>query len=135
MEKKSSFFVILGYLYLIIPNLIFIIGWCNTPTAIVCSLVLLYGLYSLCKNAPQLWVPESKNERILLLVVFFIAFLWAYFAGIGGFSFQNFDHTFRNEIFELLADREWPVVIERYKCMMIYYIGFWLPAALITKIA
>ena len=27
MEKKSSFFVILGYLYLIIPNLIFVIGW------------------------------------------------------------------------------------------------------------
>lgn len=134
MEKKSSLFVILGYLYLIIPNLIFVIGWCNPPTAIICSIVLLYGFYFLCKNAPELWVPESRKERILLLLVFFIAFLWVYLAGIGGFSFQNFDHTYRNEIFELLADREWPVVINRYYCTMVYYIGFWMPAALITKI-
>lgn len=134
MEKKSSLFVVLGYLYLIIPNLIFIIGWCNTPTAIVCSLVLIYGLYFVSKNAPELWVPSSRKERILLLVAFFIAFLWAYLAGIGGFSFQNFDHSYRNEIFELLADREWPVVIDHYYSIMIYYIGFWMPAALITKI-
>lgn len=134
MENKSSILVILGYFYLVISNLIFFIGWCNTPTAIVCSIVLFFGFYFLCKNAPQIWTPSSRKERILLLVVFFVSFLWAYYAGIGAFSFQNFDHSYRNEIYELLADRNWPVVVERYNSMMTYYIGFWMPSALIAKI-
>ena len=134
MEKKSSLFVILGYLFFIIPNLIFFIGWCNTPTAIVCSLVLIYGFYYMCKNAPEIWFPNSRKERILLLAVFFISFLWVYFSGIGTFSFQNYDHSYRNEIYALLVDRPWPVVIDKFDAILSYYIGFWMPAAVLAKI-
>lgn len=134
MESKSSFFVILGYVYVLLPILIFFIGYCNIPTAIIGTLVILIGFYFLNKNAPELWIPNNKKEVILLLVTALLCFIWVYSSGIGALVFQNMDHNCRNPIFENLVNMQWPVLSEDGTKILTYYIGFWMPAAVIGKI-
>jgi len=71
----------------------------------------------------------------IALVVALIA-VWVYFSGIGGFVWQNSDHWWRNEIFNILVDYDWPAIKgtqsgDRAVC---YYIGFWLVPAIFGKI-
>ena len=133
MENKSNIIVILGYLYIIIPNLIFFITWCNIPTAIIATLAILISFYFLVKNAPQIWVPNTKKEWYLIGAVLLISVIWVLLSGVGGYMFQNGDHSARNTLLELLTKKSWPVVYNEYQAMMSYYVGFFLPSALVAK--
>lgn len=134
MEKKSNILLLLGYLYVVLPILIFVIGWCNVWTAILGTVVILASGYFLYKNAPKLWLPSSKKDIFLLVSIFVITLVWVYSSGIGALVFQNSDHNCRNPIFELLVTQPWPVDSENGLAILTYYIGFWMPAALIGKI-
>lgn len=134
MNKTSKLFAILSYIYISLPILIFFIGWCNPPTAIVGTLVIFASLFFAFRNAPELWMPESKKQIFFLASLFVIALVWVYLSGIGAFAFQNLDHNCRNPIFELLVTQPWPSVIEHKNAILIYYIAFWLPSALVGKL-
>ena len=134
MNRTSSIFSILGYIYVALPILIFFIGWCNPITAIIGTLVILMSLYFAIKNAPQLWVPENKKQIWFLISLFIIALVWAYSSGIGALVFQNSDHSCRNPIFEYLVTEPWPVAHAEHPAILTYYIAFWLPSAIIGKI-
>ncbi len=134
MEKKSSIFVLIGYAYIILPILVFFIGYCNTVTAILGTLTIICASYFLYKNRPQLWMPQNKKEWFLIGLLVLISSLWVYLSGIGAFVFQNYDHTARNAIFEKLIALDWPVKSDNGQ-FLIYYIGFWLPSAVVGKIA
>ncbi len=134
MQKNSKIPVILGYLYIIIPIIIFFIGWCNIYTAVLGTVIILVSLYYAIKNAPKIWVPENKKQIFLLLVTLLIVLIWVYSSGIGALVFQNTDHYQRNAIFEILVKQPWPVIEQKQSIIMTYYIGFWLPSAVIGKI-
>lgn len=133
-EKKSRFFVWLGYLYIILPVLIFFAGWCNLQTAIVGFVVILISAFFLFRNAPELWIPSTRKEKFLLAVIFVISLIWVYSSGIGALVFQNPDHSCRNPIFELLVQESWPVESVDNPAVLTYYIGFWLASAVIGKL-
>jgi hypothetical protein len=134
MNKTSNIFAILGYVYLALPIIIFFIGWCNVPTAIVGTLIILVSLFLAVKNAPQLWLPKDKKQVLFLVSLFVIALIWVYLSGIGALVYQNQDHDCRNPIFEMLVTQPWPVVHNEYSAFMSYYIAFWLPSAVMGKI-
>ena len=133
MEKQSKIFVLAGYVYVILPILIFIIGYCNLPVALVGSILVLFCSYLLFKNCPQLWIPQNKKDWLFMAVGLLIITVWTFYSGIGAFSFQTYDHNCRNPIFELLVTEKWPVILEGNH-ILTYYIGFWLPSAVIGKI-
>ncbi len=133
MEKQSNIPVLLGYLYIVLPILIFIIGYCNLPVAIVGTSIICLCSYLLYKNSPKLWIPQNKKDWYLLIIGLIIITFWVYYSGIGCYSFQTPDHNCRNPIFELLVTEKWPV-IQNAQYILTYYIGFWLPAAVIGKI-
>ena len=56
-------------------------------------------------------------------------------SGIGKFVWQNGDHSYRNTIFRLLVEKSWPVtsVFDNTEYKFTYYLGFWLPSALLGK--
>ena len=131
---KLRIFPLIGYLYIVLPILIFFIGWCNNLTATVGTLIIIASLYFSYKNAPKLWIPKNKKELFFLFSLFLIALVWTYLAGIGALAFQNFDHSFRNTIFELLVSRSWPVYNDDSSMFLSYYIAFWLPSAVVGKV-
>lgn len=134
MQNKSAIPVILGYLYIVIPIIIFFIGWCNVYTAVLGTGIILVSLYFAIKNAPKIWVPEDKKQSFLLIVTALIVLIWVYYSGIGALVFQNTDHYARNGIFEALVQQSWPVISSEKNIILTYYIAFWLPSAVIAKV-
>ena len=57
------------------------------------------------------------------------------FLGMGGFVAQHWDYQWRNAVFFDLARRDWPVVYDPGSpTLLCYYIGFWLPASVVSRI-
>lgn len=135
-----------AHIYLLLPILIFSIGWCKWYIGVLMSCVIAAGAYlSIRKYMSSRSVERtyfSVNRRTLwtcLAVVIIIA-LWVVLSGIGGYVWQNDDHLYRNTLFNVLVKEDWPVVRSMEidgsvrERGLVYYIGFWLPAGLIGKL-
>lgn len=83
-------------------------------------------------------MPRWDRKTILhgVCAVFFIVLI-VWLSGIGAMAYQNWDHYTRNAVFDVLCDRKWPIYEQNpngYTVSLIYYIGFWLPAAVMGKL-
>ncbi len=126
--------------YLALPFLIFCLTflkiWIGLPIVVLLGWIFL-----------RTWKQQSKNDdesgfsKRELLIGLGVLGCWVVLSGIGGFAFQNQDHATRNAIFRDLINYHWPVyypysanstIHSSYALM--YYIGYWLPAALIGKV-
>jgi hypothetical protein len=82
----------------------------------------------------------SLSRRTLAFTILSVL-IWVVLSGIGGFAFQNTDFHTRNAIFRDLINYGWPVKYNTnltdpsITYSLTYYIGFWLPAALVGKLA
>jgi hypothetical protein len=138
--EKKDLLPFLIYLYLFLPFALFLIGWTKPIVSIPVLIVLTVCFYRMVMSFPELWLPKISRENILNIgLILFVIFVWVYFSGIGGFAAQNSDHSARNGIFETLVTEKWPVVnfsSERFgqPVALVYYFGFWLPAAIIGKL-
>lgn len=127
----------ISILYLLLPFVIFVIGWTKLYIAIPVALVLVATIILIFKEKEVFdsYKIKCNSEQISkILIIVGICALWVYFSGIGKFVFQNQDHTVRNTIFETLVNNKWPVISDEGRTLT-YYIGFWLPSALVGKIA
>lgn len=139
--RASKIPLCLGYAYVLLPFLIFSLGWMRLYFSIPVVVILLGCFWKACKESPALWMPELHFENVMkILFILGVIALWVYYSGIGKFVFQNADHPWRNGIFNLLVESEWPVVSAdtlpgtTSKSALIYYIGFWMPSAVIGKL-
>lgn len=139
MERKTKIGVYAAYIYLLLPFILFAGGWLKTWLAAILLILLALSLWKMLQHAPALWRPEFTRENIeKIAVIFGVICLWVYLSGIGKVVFQNTDHTARNAIFDILVQYDWPVIetsADGNSVMgLIYYIGFWLPSAVVGKI-
>ena len=123
--------VLMTYIYLALPIIIFLLGWCRPlvgiPLAGVCvwSLVLCFRKR---ENYIELDWKLGMADKWRLAVIAAVIFMWVALSGIGGYVWQNGDHAWRNGILHILVDYEWPPAAGERG--LTYYIGTWLPAAL-----
>lgn len=147
-EKDKGVFTnimtVVTYGYLILPFLIFAVGWFRIRFWLPIVSCLLFCAWKCCKETPTLWKPCLTQDHIIkILFICMVLAVWVYYSGIGGKVFQNSDHSSRNAIFEILVQCRWPIYntdinTELYPegtvTSLIYYIGFWMPAAVVGKI-
>lgn len=147
MGNKYKILGGIAYGYVFLPFLIFLFGWVKISIALPMILILCYCYLKICSEISEFWMPEWNRENItkIIFIIGIIA-IWVYYSGIGKFVFQNVDHPIRNGIFNILVEYQWPVVNfdilnENHVIQnsgkatgLIYYIGFWLPSALVGKI-
>jgi len=125
-----------AYLYIFLPILLFMIGWCRYAISIPVSVLILVGLFNLCRDGiiqeELQW--DKKAVKKELLVILIIA-AWVFLSGIGGYVWQTGDHSARNGIFQVLVEEPWPVIksIDGTERGLIYYIGFWMLPSLVGK--
>ncbi len=133
--RKSIYINILIYLYLVLPTLIFVVTWLKWYWALVFGMVVAYGCVKGFSNSIEenCFSLEKMDGKILIKVLLIITF-WVYLSGIGGWCYQNSDHEVRNAIFRALVQYDWPVFSYDGSRSLIYYIGFWLPAACVGKV-
>ena len=131
--------------YIVLPYLIFCLSWLKWPYAAVFGAIGFWVLYTSFKavqsetSISQLLFLSKKN--LLYILVVLVVFM--FFSGIGSYTFQNYDHLYRNAIFRDLVQKPWPVmyeikgfgnhIFEGKTTFMTYYMGYFLPAAFIGK--
>ncbi len=122
------------WLYLLIPFIIFCLGWFRLMIALPITALMLWVLWRLWNSA------ESADEPLprVTISVIVLTGLWVFLSGVGGYAFQNWDHHWRNAVLRDLITYDWPVIYsspERGPLeMLVYYVGYWLPAALAGKL-
>lgn len=143
----DTFIISLGILYILLPISIFFFGWLRWYIALPLNLVILYFAKVLFLELTARKVSIIRKESILFwIIVICASVFWVYFSGIGGFSFQNWDHIFRNAVYRDLCNYSWPVIYDLSlepenvqkitggeKSSLTYYFTWWLPAALLSK--
>lgn len=144
-NEKTKFVIWITYAYLLLPFLIFSIGWFGKRYWIPMVPILLFCYWRACREADGLWMPELNKENVFkICFIIIVIFIWVYYSGIGRLVFQNADHPVRNAIYETLVSYDWPVInydvnYEKFPegttaTSLIYYIGFWLPSAVFGKV-
>jgi len=146
--KKSLYFdkllVSLSLFYFILPILLFFFGWLNLITAVIFSLILIFGGYLCLKSHTYQPINFEPKQLIGFISINFILFLWIYFSGIGGFQYQNWDFHGRNALLHDLINYSWPVQYDftaqqelssqfGAKGYLVYYFSFFLPSAIVGK--
>lgn len=137
-----------GILFLVIPIVIQLFFWYNRLISIPCILLLLLGTYFVMKKYKSLdyddYYKIFNKKKIIFLILLII--LINVLSGAGGLFPQNWDYHGRNAIFRDLIENSWPVRYD-YSALtyeksifgnggiLNYYFAFWLPGALVGKIA
>lgn len=131
---KANNLKLISYAYLIVPIIIFVIGWIK-PIYSIPIIAMLIGIsikiYKQCKK-------EETEEKILTSkgvgILFFCLTILCILGGHGGFFYQTTDWNERNAIFRDLINHEWPVYYPKTNCALTYYIGQWMVPAILGKI-
>ncbi len=121
--------------YLIIPFILFILGWIKPFIAYPLVAVLLLSLMYSLKGAAILPVRYDlirKNTRHIITSVFILSVV-LFLSGLTGNWHQHTDYGVRNDIFIDLITKSWPTPLEDGK-YFIYYFQTWLPAALVGSL-
>jgi hypothetical protein len=125
----------ISILYLTLPFIIFCMGWLRLAIAIPVIAIIIWVLWHLFKQ-PSTDQPSFHFSRSTFYLLF-ITGLWVFFSGVGGYAFQNWDHHWRNAVLRDLINYNWPVIYFSPEQgpikMLVYYVGYWLPSALVGK--
>lgn len=139
--RGSNIVFKIGYIFLAAPFLIFILGYMKVWIALPILLLVLISMFQLFYDLPEIELPRiGKKELMKIICVVCILVLWVMLSGIGKIGWQRGDHTIRNGIYEALVREPWPVGVGYINNgqsdikMLVYYIGYWLPSAVIGKI-
>jgi hypothetical protein len=133
IRPASAWLFRLSWLYLSLPWLLFVFGWLRPWLALLTALITLLALWQSGKDTPP--SPPLPRQQAWSGIV--LLGVWVFLSGIGGYAFQNWDHHWRNAVFHDLITYRWPVTyVASAKGpvqMLVYYLGYWLPAALAGK--
>ncbi len=127
----------LSILYLVLPFIIFCMGWLRLSIAIPVTALTLWALWQLFNHLPITSYQSPTSNLHFFLPAFLLTGLWVLLSGVGGYTFQNWDHHWRNAVLHDLITYDWPVIYSSPErgpiTMLVYYVGYWLPAAFIGK--
>ena len=121
------------YIYLALPVVVFCATWFNLPLALILCFISLLGIYKVCQDRRDNENAFSINGKMFTVAVI-CSIIWCFFAGIGYFYYQSWDYHFRNAIFRDLINYEWPVFYTKADTPLVYYMGFWLIPAGLSKL-
>lgn len=138
---KEKRILAISYSYVLFPTVLFFLGWVKPWIAVPICLLLVWSMKKAMDTDAGLCLPVWDRGNIMRgIIILLIIAVWVYFSGIGNFVWQNRDHRARNALYEMLVTNEWPI-IKSVVCEdgvqlrgLIYYIGYWLPSAVIGKI-
>ena len=115
MEKKRKrinlMLLTAAHIYLLLPILIFCVGWCKWYIGAVMSCIIVVGAY-ISINKYMLSEPMGgeqhtcKGKLWICVVALLLIALWVVLSGIGGYVWQNDDHFWRNTIFDILVTKK-----------------------------
>lgn len=135
-DKTVSFAI---YTYIALPFIIFAAGFLKWYFALPFTIAIVASLFLAAKSAGTAYsdIKIDRYDQFKMLVGFIAIVIVVIAAGIGNILWQNPDHATRNTLFNALVTNTWPpkAAPSGDVVSIVYYIGFWLPAALVGKLA
>lgn len=127
-----------AFFALALPSLIFSLGFLRWYIGVPVSLLIAAAYIFTLRDIKKEKCPEKEEKAILvsapwLFAIFGVTFAWCYLGGLGNLWYQSADWSARNAIFRDLISHAWPVIYKSKGVALVYYIGFWLPPALVGK--
>ena len=122
-------------IYMALPLLVFYCGFLRWYLAAICSVGLVAVVYWSIRKQSLACSEDIKKSfsRKTIVLVFLFTMLWSYLGGMNGFFYQTSDWDCRNAIYFDLIQYPWPVVYPKSGGALVYYIGHWLPPAILAK--
>lgn len=137
ISVRAVTFAALGYLLL--PNLLFLLGWVRPCVAIPLIALLFIGTFSVWKQsfgskfAVAPCIRCSKQDLIYLAGALLLGLLLTDMIGFHGHVMQDSDFRVRNPIYRTLIEQDWPVFSSRGEYFIYNHIS-WLVPAFLCKI-
>jgi hypothetical protein len=95
-------------LYVLVPSLIFIVGWLELRYAMILLVTMLAGLF-FARESLGFAAPSALSKRVVLCCGL-IAICWSLLGGAGHFFYANaFDWRIRDAVLRDLVVADWPV--------------------------
>ena len=127
-------------IYIGLPCLIFLLNWVHWYISVPIVLYLFWYVKTQFDDYEMDDVKSSFEINYHVYIGVVLIFIWLWFSGVGAFSFQNGDYQKHHAILNDLIEIDWPVsyevgVVDSRKVNLVYYIAYYLPAALVGKIS
>ena len=127
----------IAFLLLALPTLVFVVGFLKWWVALPVAALLVFAYVWSIRRERQ---AEEEEYQLRLrpwqfLLLLGLMALWCFLSGLGNLYYQSSDWGARNAIFRDLIRYDWPVIYDVSDTALVYYIAFWLPAALFGKLA
>lgn len=126
-----------AYLYMALPVFCFLGPYIHSIWGVAFLAFGIISFLDIWKNN-QRHKSDTRSDLIIskkwMIALLGVAVLWSFLGGQGNLFFQNSDWDCRNAIYRDLIYQDWPVIYETYDKALVYYVGYWLPTAAITKI-
>lgn len=124
--------------YLLLPNLIFLIGWLQWYWSLPSVALLLWATFNFTFQQDRKvdgFTLSFKDLFVIGLIALFIT----WFAGVGGFTSQLIDYEKHNAVFHDLMVNNWPVIYTDHQYIQApvfldYYLAWYLPPTLLAKL-
>lgn len=121
------------FAYLLLPSLLWLLGWLESFYAVPACLVLIVcACQVVCRQTPLPCVL-SRKKLFALFGILLLSFALADFTGITAHVPQSSDYSVRNAMYETLVCCDWPLYTNDGS-YLVYYLAFWLPSAFIVKL-
>ncbi len=104
----ANLFIAFGVLYLLLPNLLFLVTWIKPLIGFPVAALCVFGYVRLLRSLGSRDVRWHFSGKTIGAVLF-LAFLWTFLSGAGGFVPQSSDYLKHNLIYHDLLDWKWPV--------------------------
>ena len=129
---KSSTLRKISYLYLILPIIVFYLGYIKLFISIPLAIGLLF-LFKRLVQAKKIKEESTFLPKKYIVILGIVITIICFFAGMGGNFYQSNDYHWRNAIFRDLINFDWPVYYENIDASLCYYIGHWIIPAIVAK--
>lgn len=128
----------IAYFCLLLPAVLFVVGflkwYIGIPVALLCAVAYYFIIKDTKKEADIYADKVLRIKPLHFIILVGIVTLWCYLSGLGNLYYQSDDWFARNAIFRDLIREDWPVIYNFKDAALVYYIGYWLPPALVGKI-
>lgn len=124
--------VVGALLYLLLPNLLFLLGWVEPWLSIPLCMALIVAVFTFIRRLPALRYKCEKKDLLFLFLLLIGCLFAVESLGINGHAQQSGDFIVRNAIYDSLVREDWPLYSERGE-YFVYYAAYWLPPALLSK--
>lgn len=128
----------IAYFCLLMPSVVFVLGflrwYISVPVAVLLGAAYFFVLRDTKKEIELYEEKAITLTKIQIAALVGTVMVWCFLSGLGNWYYQSDDWSARNAVFRDLIRFEWPVIYSAKNAALVYYIGFWLPPALIGKI-